>query len=60
MHPPFHVLTVLTDGTNQYRYKAISCVVPDDHGKGKVCKCIANGNAFMSAGSVNACKPFIV
>ena len=34
MHPPFHALIVLTHGTNQYRYKAISCVVPDDHGKG--------------------------
>ena len=34
IHAPFHALIVLTHGTNQYRYKLISCVVPDDHGKG--------------------------
>ena len=61
MHPPFHALIVLTHGTNQYRYKLISCVVPDDHGKGmQVYNGIIICCAFMRAGSMNACKPFIV
>ena len=34
-----HATTILcidsTHGTNQYRFKLITCVVPDDHGKGK-------------------------
>ena len=36
-----HASTILcidsTHGTNQYRFKLISCIVPDDHGKGKQC-----------------------
>ena len=44
MHPPFHALIVLTHGTNQYRYKLISCVVPDDHGKGMQ---VYNGNYML-------------
>ena len=34
-----HASTILcidsTHGTNQYRFKLITCIVPDDHGKGK-------------------------
>ena len=34
-----HASTILcidsTHGTNQYRFKLIACVVPDDHGKGR-------------------------
>ena len=33
-----HASTILcidsTHGTNQYRFKLITCIVPDDHGKG--------------------------
>ena len=35
-----HASTILcidsTHGTNQYRFKLITCVVPDDHGKGNM------------------------
>ena len=34
-----HATTILcidsTHGTNQYRFKLITCIVPDDHGKGE-------------------------
>ena len=39
-----HASTILcidsTHGTNQYRFKLITCIVPDDHGKGMLmCTC---------------------
>ena len=39
-----HASTILcidsTHGTNQYRLKLITCIVPDDHGKGMIMLCM--------------------